>query len=1416
MSRHALITAALCLIACLASAQGEKPGTKSPLNVLFIVSDDLNTDLGCYGHASVKSPNIDRLAARGVRFDRAYCQFPLCNPSRASFMTGRRPNVTGILTNGPHFRSVIPDTVTMPQLFQQNGYRAVRIGKLYHYGVPGDIGTDGLDDKASWNEVRNPRGHDKDVEEEIFTINPKAGGSARFGGTLSWFNDKSDKPQTDDVGATETIKLLEANKDKPFFIAFGLYRPHTPYVAPKKYFDLYPLDSIALPAQPASLADIPPLALTTKPEQDKMTDQQRREAIQAYRASTSFMDAQVGRVLDALDRLKLTEKTIVVFASDHGYHLYDRGMWQKQSLFERSLRVPLIIAAPNAKLKGTVSSTPVEMLDIYPTVADLAGLDAPKYLDGKSLRSALNNPKAGGRGIAHSQVMRGETPGLSTITKEWHYISWGYGEQGEQLYDRAKDPFEMVNLAKDPAHQATIERFRKQTEKHWPEDGWSKIPAEAKGKGKGNKKAEKEETKKTAEATPAPNAPALPQAKAEPKKPVALAKGNYVPGQAAFTPSPDTKAFDPSAVKPDFLDIKMFHVPDGLEVTVWATSPMFFNPANMDIDHAGRVWVNEGVNYRRHSGRHREGDRVMVLQDTDGDGKADKSHCFVQEKELECPLGIAVFDNVIVVSNTPDMIVYTDVNRNLVFDPGTDKREVLLTGFEQKQHDHSLHSVTAGPDGRWYFTNGNCGAMFTDKSGRTFRIGSSYLGNEYTGMPSDDGHVHVGGFSASIDPSGKNARILAHNCRNSFEMVCNSFGEMFLNDNDDPPACRVSHIIAGGSFGFFSRDGKRIWRADKRPGQSIPVAEWRQEDPGSIPAGDVYGGGAPTGMCFYENGALGPKWSGTLLCCETGRNTVFGYQPKPDGAGYKLERFDFLTTNKSGVFKGSDFVGGANNVSDERQVLFRPSDVCVGPDGAIYVSDWFDQRTGGHQDLDESCSGAIYRIAPEGFKPKVPQLDLNTSAGRIAALKSPAVNTRWLAHQPVPADAAPSETQEGDSETLDDLLDYGNPFIATRAIWLLPTERVAKLLGSKDAKQRLVALRVLATRDREMINPALLKASEDESPAIRREAAVLLRDVQEATAKPMLVEIAKRYDGKDRAYLEAFGLGCTKKESEVWAALDREMGGDPLKWSEKFTWITWRLHPKEAVPALQQRALAKELSVEQRRLALDTLAFIQHASAAQAIMAVAKESGSDVKADAMWWLVKRSTDEWSHFDIAAELKKQGIFDPDQAKLVSITVPPAPPADKIPAVADVMQLKGDARKGASIATRCVMCHEFNGQGVEFGPALTGWGISQPSEVIAEALINPGKDIAHGYDGQEIVTKDGVTIHGIVLTEGDILIVKSMGGQTQYVPRNRIKSRKKLEGSLMLGATQLGMTPQDIADVVAYLRAGANGTKTTAQK
>ena len=432
-------------------------------NVLFLIADDLNNDLGVYG-APVRSPNIDKLAARGVRFERAYTQFPLCSPSRSSFLTGRRPNATGVLANptpvknpnSPHFRERLPDAVTMPQIFRNQGWFAARVGKLYHYGVPNDIGTSSLDDYRSWDLAINPRGRDREIHDRIFSLRP-----GQFGATLSWLADEGeDADYTDGIGAAEAVQLLERFKrtSQPFFLAVGFYRPHTPYVAPKQYFDMYPVERIDLPTlSEADRSRTPAAAYRSAfAEQDAATDRQRKEAIQAYRASTTFMDAQVGHVLDALDRLGLASNTIVVFTSDHGYHLGDHGLWQKQSLFERSARVPLVIAGPTVTARGQVARGVVELVDLYPTLAALAGLTPAAPLDGVSLSPMLTNPSATVKDAAFSQARNG----YAVRTDRWRYIEWDGGKEGAQLYDMENDPAETTNLAADPKHATTVADLR--------------------------------------------------------------------------------------------------------------------------------------------------------------------------------------------------------------------------------------------------------------------------------------------------------------------------------------------------------------------------------------------------------------------------------------------------------------------------------------------------------------------------------------------------------------------------------------------------------------------------------------------------------------------------------------------------------------------------------------------------------------------------------------------------------------------------------------------------------------------------------------------------------------------------------------------------------------------------------------------
>lgn len=857
---------------------------------------------------------------------------------------------------------------------------------------------------------------------------------------------------------------------------------------------------------------------------------------------------------------------------------------------------------------------------------------------------------------------------------------------------------------------------------------------------------------------------------------------------------------------------EMFTLADSnLEITVWATSPMLQNPTNMDFDAEGRLYVAEGVNYRGAKSKRPEGDRIVILEDTDKDGKADTIEVFTQDTNLESPLGVTVLDNQVIVAQPPDLIVYTDTDRDRKFDPAVDKREVLLTGFNARQHDHSLHSVTVGPDGLWNFNNGNCGAIFTDKSGKTFRIGSGYYksggGHWYedtrsiAGKPSDDGNIWVGGFSVRMNPDGTRARIVGHNYRNSYEQALTSFGDMFQSDNDDPPACRVAEIIEGGNAGFSSADGQRAWNADKRPGQDIPTAEWRQEDPGTMPSGDVYGGGSPTGVAYYENGALGQKWQGLLLACEAGKNVVFGYLPVPDGAGFKLERIDFLTSNKEGKFAGSDFQGGRPN--NDVKTLFRPSDVAVGPDGALYVADWFDPRVGGHDTKDNTGSGTIYRIAPKGFKPVIPKIDLTTTAGQILALKSPAVNVRNSGFTRLKA------TGEKAVPAVAVLLKHPDKHIAARAVWLLAQmgesgeKTVTKLLDSPEPRTRLVACRALRAAGGDVLKLAK-KMAADPAPMVRREIALSLRDIPVNSSLPHLVTIAKQFDGKDRAYLEAFGLGCTGKEAEVYAALRKEITAKPDAWTDAFAWLAWRLHPPQAVTDQKTRALSKNVSPEQSKLSLTALGFTHSAAAATAMIQISNTEGFIHKDLAKWWINNRKGNLWKAYNIDEILKTMGQ-DPASAKLVAVEMPAEPAnAAKLPSTAEILKLKGDAERGKAAIAACYMCHRIGDQGVDYGPDLTSFGKQQPTEVIIHAILNPSADISHGYEGTVIKTTDGIIITGVLLADGDPVIIKCLGGQTQTIAKSRIASIKRMEKSLMYSPSQLGLNAQAIADMTTYLK------------
>jgi len=447
-----------CLLCAFAlnSAAAPKP------NVLLLMADDLANTLGCYGHPLAQTPHLDAFAKRAVLFERAYCQLPHCNPSRASMLSGLRPHTTRVTDNADNLYQNLPGVVTLPHHFRRNGYATARCGKIFHLGVPS--GAESMDDPQAWDfgtPFKDERPYPPKRESAVKVATGKREG-------LPWTETTgSDDDLVDGNFAKTAVEWLEKrDPSKPFFLAVGFHRPHLPLVAPAKYFDLYPFDSIKLPVEPADdEADIPAparngsvpgYALTTTPEQ-------RRAAIRGYLATVSFMDAQAGRVLDALKRLKLEENTIVIFAADHGWHLGEHGLWHKRSLFEESARVPFLVHLPGANGNGQRSKSLVELLDVYPTLCDLAGVPAPASLQGKSLRAVLNQPQAVFHEGAFTQARRGakaEFWGRSIRTARWRCTEWDEGRNGLELYDHDSDPGEFTNLANDPKHLAVMKELR--------------------------------------------------------------------------------------------------------------------------------------------------------------------------------------------------------------------------------------------------------------------------------------------------------------------------------------------------------------------------------------------------------------------------------------------------------------------------------------------------------------------------------------------------------------------------------------------------------------------------------------------------------------------------------------------------------------------------------------------------------------------------------------------------------------------------------------------------------------------------------------------------------------------------------------------------------------------------------------------
>lgn len=964
--------------------------------------------------------------------------------------------------------------------------------------------------------------------------------------------------------------------------------------------------------------------------------------------------------------------------------------------------------------------------------------------------------------------------------------------------------------------------------------------------------------------------------------------------------------------------LKGLTIAEGLEVKPFATEPMLKNPTDIDIDERGRVWVTEAYNYRpaiNGNPVNEAGDRIVILEDTNGDGKADTSKVFYQGPEINAPLGVCVLGNKVIVCQSPYVWIFHDDNG----DDKADRKEILFEGIGGEQHDHAIHAFTFGPDGKLYFNFGNEGKLLKDKNGKPVL---DQDGEEIGPKKYRQGMVF------RCDTNGTHVECLGQNFRNPYEVAVDSYGTLWQSDNDDDGnrGVRINYVMENGNYGYKDEmTGAGWWENRTNVEDSIPYKHWHLNDPGVVPNLLQTGSGSPTGILVYEGSLLPAKFHNQVIHSDAGPNVVRSYPVQKSGAGYTADIINIL--------KG------------EKDQWFRPSDVCVAPDGSLFVADWYDPGVGGHQAGDQ-VKGRIYRVAPNGSAYTIKKEDYSSAAGAVAALQNPNLSVRYHAF------SALLSTGNSSIAELEKLWNSkADSRMRARAFWALvkisgsnADKYIQPGLKESDADLRITALRA-AREQNKNVTEAVKLLLNDADAQVRRECILALHHNKSPEAPALWAKLAEQYDGKDRWYLEALGIGADRQWDAYLAAYISDIK-DPLQ-NNAGKDIIWRARNEASVSYLAKLASDSSVSLKERLKYFRAFDFHTGPAKSSVLLAMIKNNSSrDVAFDklilhlldyntvsksadakrALTSVLKAMPDTAEYLELVqryhvteqnpnllklALAKTEGgtssdatglllaqkgsalvwnaINDKDtsvavkmlgslarvgsaesisilqtvalsdkyltpirkyaaaqigrsgggEKKVLELLKNKKVPADliadvvygvrdawetavrkeaesylpksanevnkKIPVIADIKSLTGDANAGKTIyQAKCMLCHQVGKEGNDFGPALTEIGSKYPPEGLLNAIVNPSSGISFGYEGWEIKMKDGSTLTGIIAskTESEIEL-KNAGGIHKRIKASDILSKKELKQSLMTEGVYESMSSQDLANLLSYL-------------